>query len=467
MSTVLPGPFRRWGPGTLLALLVSAAAAGTGVALTALASLFGTAAPLVLVGLAVFPLLLIGILQEPLAGVATVFATFPAGTLAIPAGLLSLQAPEAAVIMVAIVVILRRLAAAATPLPWAPSLWWLLGLLGWSVLAAPSALDTSLALKSVASLAGGIAFLCVVLDACRDLTDVRRAMAALTLIATGIAAYALLTGGEARALYGGTIISGRIEGTFTQPNQLGSFAGLSAFVAAGLALGARSPAGRVFAGIALAIQLGALLFSLSRGAWIGTVIGMGFLILTLPQARRAVAVLSVPLVLIAAAVGAFAPTNPQVEVVGARIASLTDVGPYDSRTTVWNEAVREIQEDPWTGQGPGNFPVASARAASESRTVSADHAHNLLLNWAAEAGLPAAGLIVGFSVALALTGRKAKRGLPPADRPLVACLGAALLSLVGQGLVDYTLPVVPIFLTVMAVTGMMLACRRISLAPAS
>ena len=115
------------------------------------------------------------------------------------------------------------------------------------------------------------------------------------------------------------------------------------------------------------------------------------MVLTLREARRLLAILLVPLALIGYLIFSFAPAPPEVEVVGERVQAIGTRSPYDDRSQIYNEALREIREDPVTGVGPGGFIVSSRRAGTATSTVSADHAHNLLLNYGAESGLPAVG----------------------------------------------------------------------------
>lgn len=153
-------------------------------------------------------------------------------------------------------------------------------------------------------------------------------------------------------------------------------------------------------------------------------------------------VFAAALILLAAGVGAFLPRSPQVEVVGQRLGAITTTSHYDGRTEIWDVAQEQIRADPLTGQGPGSFPVTSARASSGTVTVSADHAHNIWLTWAAEMGIPSVLLLTGLMAALAFAARRSsKSAIAAGDEEGLAfgtCLTAALITLAGQGLVDYT-----------------------------
>jgi O-antigen ligase len=157
-----------------------------------------------------------------------------------------------------------------------------------------------------------------------------------------------------------------------------------------------------------------------------------------------------------------------VTVVGARARAFTTLSPYDGRGDIYREAWREIRDAPLTGQGPAGFSVASARADSESATVHAAHAHNLALTWTAETGFPGLILILGFVTALAVTarrtGRFARSSGDPHDHAIVAGVAAGLLAVFVQGAVDYTLRNAVVWMTLWALIGVLLVCRRAAVA---
>src|SRR6266545_540638 len=279
------------------------------------------------------------------------------------------------------VVVVRRLARAQMPLPWQPPLYWALGLLVWTIVALQSAIDNTLALKQVGSLFGGIIFAASILAACRNMDDLRLILGAFVAVTSGTA---------------GVVISA------------------------------------------------ALMFTLSRGAWIGTALALLFLLVALSEARRALVLLVVPGILVAVLVAPLVPVGQtEINVVGERARALTALSPYDNRRQIYAEAWREIRADPVTGVGPGGFPIASARAGSRTSTYAVVHAHNLLLTWGAEAGFPAVLFILGLALSLALAAREAGRRFrrlgQTRDRAIVAGVAAALLAIFGQGLFDYVL----------------------------
>ena len=454
--------------GSLVATVGTAALAlaafGFGAALAAVSALAGDASPFVFLALAAVPLLAVAVIVEPLVGVFVVLATMPIGSVGMAVGFISVQAVEGAVLVVALLVITRRLALGQTPLPWAVPLGFGLAVLGWVAVALYSALDEKLGVKQLLSLSGGLVLAAVVLAAARDMVDLRRILAGFVIVATAAAAVAVSGGAQFDSGYGGTQVSGRLTGAFEHPNQLGAASAMGIAVAAGLVFGCRTRRARLAAGATLPILMAALLLSLSRGAWIGVALAIALLLFTLREARELLLFLSIPLIIVAFVGGRLATDEPQFKVVGQRAKAITALSPYDEREQIWDEAIREIREDPLTGQGPGNFPVASLRSGSQASLVYADHAHNLALNWAAESGMPAVALIFAFAASLVVATRRASRQFIAdrrrRDRAVMLGCAAALLTVVGQGIVDYTLGNPVIHIAFWTLVGALLVAAR-------
>ena len=360
--------FRRLSPAATLAL----GAVGfflLGAGLTAVAGLFGSKGPAVLLGLALGPPLAVAVVAVPVLGPLLVLATFPVGATVVPTPIVSLQTVEFAVLVVAGLVGAARVSGRHARAVWSPVLWWPAALIGWTLVLVPSAIDTGLATKQLASLIGGVVFAVVLLAACEDMTDARRVLGGLVAVGIVIAIVGLGSGIDFRASGSATTVGGRLQGTFDHPNQLGAFCAMVAPVAAGLLFGARSALGRAAAGVGVLGVLVALLLSLSRGGWIGAFAAFLYLLIALPQARRLLLAISVPLVVAVAVAWSSASSIPEVTVVGARARAFTTLSPYDGRGDIYREAWREIRDAPLTGQGPAGFSVAQrAPAESESAT---------------------------------------------------------------------------------------------------
>jgi putative inorganic carbon (hco3(-)) transporter len=436
-----------------------------GVALAAVATLFESSVA-VYIAVPLAPLLALAVLAAPILAPLGVIATFPVGSTGAPIGAVTLQSAEAAVMVVALMLIVRRLAMGHTPLAWSSELYVPVALLGWMLVSLFSALDETLAIKQLIAVAGGLTFACVILASCRGMRDLRVFLGGFVLSTTVLAMTALSSREDfAGSSYGGSqVLRGRLQGAFEHPNQLGALCAMATPVAAGFALGGRTRRVRVVAAVMLGIVLAALALSLARGAWLGTAVAAVLMIATLPEARRKLLTFGVPVALAFALLWSVLPQNEPVQIVTERAEAFTTLSPYDDRDSIWREALREIKDEPWTGQGPGNFSVASSRAGSEASTVSAYHAHNLFLNWAAESGLPAAMLLVVFAIALAAATRTASRATrrrgDPGDRAIVIGIAGALLTTLAQGTVDYTLGNSVVHIALWGMIGALLVARR-------
>ena len=407
----------------------------------------------------------IAVLVRPWVGLVVLFLIYPVGYITIPAGGVEIELVQIAAALVTGLLMLRRLGSGATPLPWAPQMWWAFMFVAWALVATPSALDQKAALTQDVLIVIGFLLALAVLAACRTIEEARWGLAFLLVVGSGLVATGLSSLSELRAAFEGAVVAKRPRTVFDQPNDLGAFAAVVFMVGIGLSLGARLRWTRILAGLATAVALTSLIVSLSRGAWIGTAIASVFLLWILPEARRTAVRFGLPAVIILAAVfGVVLPDPPpQIQVVQARLSTLSNPldNPYDDRPAIWAEAMREIREDPLTGQGPGSFLRASSRSRSLAQTVGALHAHNTLLTVAAETGLPNVFFLMGFTVSIGLVViRSVRRLLRPRDRALVAGVGAALLALVGQGLVDFNLRNPLIFIVAWTLVGTLLVAER-------
>jgi O-antigen ligase len=440
-------------------------AAGLGACATAAATrVGGDAAPALLLTLALIPALILAVVARASVAVFVVLAIFPIGSVVLPTPVLAVQTIELVVLAMAIFVVVSRLAQGLLPLAWAPPLWWALALFIWTLVATTVAADLGLALKQDIMLLLGIVFACVVLAALETMRDIRWMLGALVAVSVVLAIVAVSSGVHLTEQLGGETVSGRLTGAFNHPNQLGLFATIAVALAAGLAFGAHTRAGRVAAAMSIPLLLATLVLSLSRGAWIGCALAFLYLLLVLREARRALLVLAIPMVIAVYLAGSFTPGSTEIQVIGERAKALTTLSPYDGRPAIYAEARREIRYSPLRGVGPGNFPIAAQRAGSEAVTVYPDHAHNLWLTWAAEDGIPAVIMIIGLVIALALATKRASRLAAVhsrSDRAVIAGIVAALIAVLGQGFFDYLLRNAVLWVELWGLIGALLVCARV------
>lgn len=463
-------PFWHWWRVWVRATAVVLTSGVAGASLVALSWRFEGAGPLVLLGIALVPFVAFLIAADPRVALFIILAVLPFSSrmpeIVIPRlELIPLNPLELSVIFAVIAIAVLRIASERAPLRWFPELWIGVAIFGWSLITLRDAADLSLGLKQVGALALGVFLIAAVASVTESSRDLRAIATALVLLGAAIATYAFVTGTAPQARAGGAGIAGRFEGSFDQPNQLGSFAALTLFVAIGLGLGARTRGGRLFGWGAAVLITGSVLFSLSRGAWIGTALGGLYLLLVLPRARRTLLLLLIPFLAVALTVGPSIRSAPQVQVVGERLSAFTAVNPYDDRPAIYREARRQIEQEPITGHGPGSFPVVSERPISEATTTSAKHGHNIWLTWAAEMGLPAALLITILMVALGTRARRAARFARSVgdvrQRGLVAGITASLITVAGQGVFDYTWRDLAILFSICIVAGLLLSAGRL------
>lgn len=457
-----------------LALALSSAVVGA--TLVAVSWRFGESGPFVLVSLALAPFLTLLIATDLRIGALLLLAVLPLNSFvpefaALPPPLsIPLEALEVTLGFVVVVVALIRLARGQVPLRWTAGLWGALAIIAWALLSLQSTVDIDAGLRSLFSFVGGLTVMMLFVTVVRDTADLRFLAGSFAAIGALVCAYAISTGGPAESSFGGAVISGRLQGLFDQPNQLGAFSALVLFLAVGFALGAQTRARRLAAWAASGALLGGLLLSLSRGAWIGTALGGLYLIWVLPRARRIVASVLIPVLIAATAFGPAISTAPQVQVVSERLSAFTAENPYDSRPAIYAEARRQIITRPLFGYGPGSFPTTSARATTERTTVTADHAHNIWLNWGAELGVPGLLLITLMMVVLGVVGRRTRRAAHAEEDEsheiLVAALVASLITVLGQGIVDYPWRNQSIFFGICTVVGLLLAAGRLRTEPA-
>lgn len=452
----LPPPVRRGG--AALALAAGSALVGVG-----LAAVGGLAGPVVMV---LLPLVLLAgsvMVLRPVTALVLVILLLPFGLLELPGNPLGLQVMQLVGLGAVGTVVVSQLVQGHAPLRMPGELVWAAIFVAWGLLATLSAVDLEIAIRQLLQLVVAVCLALVVTTLVRDLGLVRQLLWLLVGVAAASTLPALLGGQGFRAAYGGAVVSGRLEGTFTQPNQFGSFTMVTLLLGIALALGARSARERLLALVATAPLVLGLLLSLSRSSWIGVIFGIAVLVVLLPAARRTLVLAAVPLAAVAVAIGAFAPDEPQVSVVGARLSTLAETGggnPYDSRPRIWAEGVREVKLDPLTGHGPGGFVVMSVRSASGAQTIQAEHAHNVLLTAAAEYGLPGALLLVGLTASCGALVRRGVRRAAERDAPLVAGLGAAAVAIAAQGLVDYTMRNTVLFTLFWLLAGLLVAAGR-------
>ena len=253
-----------------------------------------------------------------------------------------------------------------------------------------------------------------------------------------------LTGlGELSSSSGGAVVSGRLQGPFAQPNELGAYTMLGLPLLLAAASTARRTGWRAVLLVAAVPVLCALALSLSRGSWVGAVAGLLVLVLLLPPARGPVAGGVGAVVLVLAGLmllGADGPGGVLIE----RISSLSDpsASPDDHRPLIWAMAASAAAASPIIGVGPGGLEQIGSGPDSPLVAEPPLHAHNLPLTVLAETG--ALGLVVLLALLavllrLVLLGASGRGpGWEQAGARWVAAGATAALCGAGvQGVIDF------------------------------
>jgi len=229
-----------------------------------------------------------------------------------------------------------------------------------------------------------------------------------------------------------------------------ALAGLAATVAL-----SRSPAARAAEAalpvVVVPVAAWALVVSQTRGAWIGTVIGLS--VVALLRAPRL-------LWLVAAATAAVLVLRPAA--VTERL-TLGDASTSD-RYYMWQAGVDMVLDKPVFGQGPGMVLAVYPRYRwPEATHPMQPHLHNNLLQVAAERGLPGLAFFLWWAVALfAAAIREARRsaaGVPGAGGAAGGAL-AALAAVFAAGLFEYNLGDSEVLMLVLLLTAVPFALRQ-------
>ena len=149
----------------------------------------------------------------------------------------------------------------------------------------------------------------------------------------------------------------------------------------------------------LALVGGALLMSMSRGAWLGCAVAL--VAVSLLYSRRTAALTALGGILLASLLilgsadllpagvtGRLASITDYVRVFDVRHVEVTDANfAVVERMAHWQAAWGMINDRPWLGFGAGNYPAAYATYALAGWKEPLGHAHNVLLNVWAETGI--------------------------------------------------------------------------------
>jgi putative inorganic carbon (HCO3(-)) transporter len=239
-----------------------------------------------------------------------------------------------------------------------------------------------------------------------DRQQMLRLFVAVAIGATAVASYAIIQKLGLDPIWKGHPRSGRVFSTIGQPNALAGYLVLAIPITAVLAIGQKGLLrGAMLAGLAL--MVGALLLTYSRGGYLGLALAVTVFIVGLREkikVSRATlgAYVGAAFVVVVLIVSMIAPARSAVTRAWHRSESVSAVSrdeSISSRFDLWRVAFRMIEDHPLVGTGPETFPeefpafsrtVLPAAVVRHYEQFRVESPHNEVLAVASGAGIPAA-----------------------------------------------------------------------------
>ena len=264
--------------------------------------------------------------------------------------------------------------------------------------------------------------------------EIRLVLAALIAgagILGAIGAVEYIQGGAADVFSGGVLASGRAVGSFEDANYFASFLQLALLPTLALLLGnfRRNIWLLPFA----ATTFAGLLFSLSRGATAGFVVGL-LLLLAWRRARWVAIAIAAVVIGVTAAGANPATQSDYFGTVEQRLSTIGDPTRQSQRPEIYAAAVDEAIQHPFFGLGLNQFEHAASQRGLVERGDPLENAHSIPLSLAAETGLFGVTAFLIFLGQLAVRTVRAVGTRDSLAYALALGIAASLLGFVVQGL---------------------------------
>ncbi len=234
----------------------------------------------------------------------------------------------------------------------------------------------------------------------------------------------------------------RLASTFRNADHFAAFLSMSLPLGLGVAMSLRTRLHRTLLSGGLLLTCGALILTLSRGAWLAALAALCFMIVYLSGGRTAGPNRSLKIAAGALAAACLVGLTSWASV--DRFETLYDVGgesSFTSRVQTWKDTAAMIADRPVFGHGPGTYALVFPRYQGPVRGGTFAEAHNEYLQFAAEAGLPVLAVIAWM---LVVGGREAmrKRRHPGTwARNLTAGAATGLVAITIHNVADFNLHV--------------------------
>ncbi|HEX5733688.1 MAG TPA: O-antigen ligase family protein [Blastocatellia bacterium] len=280
-----------------------------------------------------------------------------------------------------------------------------------------------------------ICFLGLIAAVGRDRKRFERALWAMGITGAAVAVYACMQffgfdpylpqGFYTMSSVEGEVV--RVISTIGHSNSLGNFLLYTAPISAGLAIASKGESRWLMAG-ATALSAAAVVFSGTRGAWLGLAAGgstfaalMAGSRLTNPMRKPRRLILQTAAVLLVGLIAVWAMSfNPASRGILARARGVATEGFTGSgRTLLWRDSIRMVPSFALVGSGPEGFRKAflaykSRELARHAPQINNESSHNTYLDAAISFGLPGAiayiAIIVSSLLLLARSRRRAESG---------------------------------------------------------
>ena len=149
------------------------------------------------------------------------------------------------------------------------------------------------------------------------------------------------------------------------------------------------------------LMLAAIILSLSRGGWIGCLLGLGFMAVALAtnryfEHRKLIAALAGGFLVVALVVLASTPVVERIRTFEQR----GETPNFRARVTVWGVTVEMIKDHPLLGTGPGTFATVFTKYQPPGFASRYFMAHNDYLHFTSEVGLPLVAILAWMIIAL-------------------------------------------------------------------
>lgn len=412
----------------------------------------------------------------PLYAIGILIASTPIGLQVVPGIPLSFKVVQVASLAVIAATVVGRTLSGLVPLQIAGTNSWTVALLGSALLSSMWAVNASVTNRTLILYVIAVLLAIAIASGLKEIADIRAACCLLAVVGGAVCLQGVLASGIPKAEFGAQVVVNRSLGIFSQPNEFGSFSDLIFIIALSQAVHCRRWWSRSLLGTSCVAAAAALFLSLSRGAFIGAALGLVFLMALDPRVRRFLHVVLPVAIPLAALVIPTASTSSTLGVLRARVATIASsaAGPQDERPAIWREALRQFDQSPIVGVGPGDYPYAALTEPNPEFTVLPDvasptpelfargpyHAHNLFLTTAAETGLIGLLALLGLATSLSLSTLVRIRARMNAATHFVSSgLLAALATVAGQGLVDDVYRNALLLMLVWLVIGLLIAAN--------